>query len=144
MSPNQRHQGRPVRAPGVGSKQRRFALLCLLALVLQVALPLVHAWYTAAGGDGAAPPTPAWASTGRVDSSPVLRPSVALESRHWHHDPALCQVCKTLTQARHYVFTPARAIDLVSSLVLGSLPGVHHHGDPHSSATSPRAPPVVS
>jgi hypothetical protein len=144
MSPNQRYHGRRVRAPGVGSRQRRFALLCLLALLLQVALPLVHAWYTATGGDSAAPPTPAWTSTGRAGSSPVLRPSAALEARHWHHDPALCQVCKTLTQARHYVFTPGRAIDLASSRVLGSLPAVHHHGDPLSSATSPRAPPVVS
>ena len=144
MSKTRRHQGRYAKAPGIGNRNRRFALLCLLALVLQVALPVVHAWYAATGGDGAAPQIPAWTLTVRAGSPPVLRASVDPESRHWHHDPALCQVCKTLTQARHYVLTPARAIDIASSRVPCPLPFVHHHGDPHASATFPRAPPVIS
>ena len=144
MSKTRRYQGRYAKAPGIGNRNRRFALLCLLALVLQVALPLVHAWYAATGGDGAAPQTPAWTLTVGAGTPPVLRASVDPAPRHWHHDPALCQVCQTLTQARNYVLTPACAIAIASNRVPCPLPVAQHHGDPLASATSPRAPPVLS
>jgi hypothetical protein len=144
MNPTRRHQGKYTKTSGVDNKRRRFALLCLIALLLQLTLPVIHAWYAATGGDGAVPQTPPWTLTVRAGSPPALLASVDPAPRHWHHDPALCQVCKTLTQARNYVLTPARTIDIVSNRVPCPLPVAQHHGDPLASATSPRAPPVLS
>ena len=144
MGPGQRHQGRHVRARSVGNRNRRYALLCLIALVLQLALPVVHAWYAATGVDIAVPLAPAWTLTVKADSLPVLLSSTDPEPRRWHHDPALCQVCQTLTQARNYLLTPARAVDMAGSRAQCLPPAVYDHCDPYASAASPRAPPVLS
>ena len=144
MRPTQWHQGRYAKARGIGNRSRLFALLCLLAMVLQLALPVVHAWYAAAGGYGAAPQTPAWTLTVRAGAPSVLLASVDPALRHWHHDPALCQVCKTLTQARHYVLTPRQCHRHSQQPVPYPLPVAQYHGDLLAFATSPRAPPVLS
>jgi hypothetical protein len=120
------------------------ALLCLLVLALQLALPVVHMWEVAAERSAAVSAVPSWpflledwphpTALSATDTVPVGPP----------HNPALCSVCQALHRLRDAVGTQvgiARVPTAGNWLV--PLPAVYAH-TPSLLASAPRAPPSLS
>src|SRR6267378_3365773 len=79
---------------------RAGALLCLLALLVQLALAVEHTWEvsieaTAASAALALQPPP----TGARDSAAISK--AATVSRRGPHDPRFCPICQFLSQAKN-------------------------------------------
>ena len=121
---------------------RAGALLCLLALLVQLALAVEHTWEvaieaTAASAALASQPP----ATGPGDTRAIFKAVKA--QRRASHDPLLCPVCQLLSQAKIGITSHGPGIFLLpisSAFLLGS---PFYSSDLDLAASGPRAPPYL-
>ena len=139
-----RHRAGHPRAHGARSAlgSRAGALLCLLALLVQLALAVEHTWEVSLEATAASAALAAQQhSTGPGDTRAIFK--AATVQRRAPHDPLLCPVCQFLSQAKHSMVLHGPGIFLLQTS-FAFLPGSTCHGSGIDLAASvPRAPPYL-
>jgi uncharacterized C2H2 Zn-finger protein len=138
---HQHRAGRP-RPQGARRKTayRAGALLCLLALLVQFALAVEHAWEasleaTAASAALTAQPS----STGPGDTRAIVK--AATVQRRALHNPLLCPVCQFLFQAKSGITSHGPGVFLLQTCLTFPLDAALHNSGIDLAASVPRAPP---
>lgn len=119
---------------------RAGVLLCVLALLVQLALAVEHTWEVslevpAASAALAAQP----ASTGPGDTEAIIK--AATVQRRALHNPLLCPVCQLLFQAKSGIPSHGPGVFLLQTSLTFLLDAVLHSSGIDLAASVPRAPP---
>jgi len=138
------HQHRAGHASSHGARRettfRAGALLCLLALLVQLALAMEHTWDVSIEATAASVALASQQpSTGHGDPRASFK-AVKVQHRA-SHDPLLCPVCQLLSQAKIGMTSHGPGVFLLpvsSALLLGS---PFYRSDLDLAASAPRAPP---
>src|SRR2546429_964240 len=119
---------------------RAGALLCLLALLVQLALAVEHTWEVSIEATAAAAAlTSQQPATGPGDTRATFKAVKA--QRRASHDPLLCPVCQLLSQAKIGITSHGPGVFLLpisSAFLLGS---PFYSSDLDLATSAPRAPP---
>jgi hypothetical protein len=119
---------------------RAGALLCVLALLMQLALAVAHTWEasreaTAASATLASQPS----STGTGNTGAIVK-AVNVQRRA-PHDPLLCSICQLLSQAKIALPSHGPGVCLLQTSLTLLLDASCHSSSIDLSASVPRAPP---
>jgi hypothetical protein len=92
------------------------AVLCLLAVLIQVVTPVVHTWEVTAPQMVLAVTAPAvsWSREGSPSPAALTLPTPS--PPRLPHDAALCPVCQFLTRSRDWMTARVNAVGLVTLL----------------------------
>jgi len=138
------HRAGHPRAHGARSAiwSRAGALLCLLALLVQLALAVEHAWdvsieATAASAALASQQPP----TGSGDTRAIFK--AVKSQRRASHDPLLCSVCQLLSQAKIAITSHGPGIFPLQTGFTFLLGFTFHGSGIDLAASVPRAPPYL-
>ena len=115
--------------------------VCLIALIFQLALPVVHRWHVVIEQTAVISQTPARASAFAADRKDAWRSGPHAIPLRPSHDPTSCPVCTVLSHVREVALTQVWTLDIPAIharivLPLTSLPGGHRY-----AVSIPRAPP---
>jgi hypothetical protein len=117
------------------------ALLCLLAVVVQVSLTSMHAWHSVAEDPVIAPKRVRWLRPLQGKSTPGTV-FAALDIRPQAPSAALpCPLCWVLSQSRSVVVTQSHIAPLMPTATARGTVTVHRLAQPYRLPLSPRAPP---
>jgi hypothetical protein len=140
------HQHRAGHPSSHGARRettyRAGALLCLFALLVQLALAVEHAWDVSIE---ATAPSVALASqqssTGPGDTRAIFK--AVKGQRRASHDPLLCPVCQLLSQAKSGITSHGPGIFLLHTSFTFLLGSACHSSGIDLAASVPRAPPYL-
>jgi hypothetical protein len=137
--------GFPGRRGAKGDARLRVGtLFCLLALVVQLALPVAQTWHITAAHAGSSARDPALSHLLRGDGTPLACLKTDRIAQHAPNDPILCPICQSFLRIRDIVVgqpliaatSAVRSWFIPSSVVHVSHLALH--------ASAPRAPPDLS
>jgi hypothetical protein len=140
---HRRRAGHP-RAHGARSEiwSRTGALLCLLALLVQLALAVEHAWDVSIEATAASAALASQQpSTGSGDTRALFK-AVKVQRRA-SHDPLLCPVCQLLSQAKIGIAPHGPGIFSLQTGFTFLLGSTFHGSGIDLAASVPRAPPYL-
>ena len=121
---------------------RAGVLLCLLALLIQLALAVEHSWEVSLEVTAAsAALTAQLPAIGPGDSRVVVR--TATVQRRASHDPLLCPVCQLLSQAKIGITSHDTGMFFLQTSVTFLLESAFHSSGIDFAASVPRAPPYL-
>jgi hypothetical protein len=121
---------------------RAGALLCLLALLVQLALAVEHTWEVSIEATAAAAAlTSQQPSTGPGDTRATFKAVKA--QRRASHDPLLCPVCQLLSQAKIGIAPHGPGIFPLQTSFTFLLGSTFHSSGIDLAASVPRAPPYL-
>lgn len=123
------------------TKGQLASLICLIALIFQVALPVVHSWQIAIEQTAGVAQRPVRANAFAADQKDAWRSVPSPIPLHPSHDPALCPVCKALSHVREATITQTSALDTPTTHDRIALPLMSFPGGHRFLAAIPRAPP---
>jgi hypothetical protein len=121
---------------------RAGALLCLLALLVQLALAVEHTWEVSIEATAASAALASQqSSTGPGDTRATFK-AVKVQRRA-SHDPLLCPVCQLLSQAKIGLTSHSPGIFLLQTSLTVLLGSACHSSGIDLAASVPRAPPYL-
>jgi len=121
---------------------RAGALLCLLALLVQLALAVEHTWDVSIEATAASAALAAQQpATGSGDTRAVFK--AVKGQRRASHDPLLCSVCQLLSQAKIGITSHGPGIFLLQASFTVLLGSACHSSGIDLAASVPRAPPYL-
>jgi len=121
---------------------RAGALLCLLALLVQLALAVEHAWDVSIEATAASAALASQQpSTGSGDTRALFK-AVKVQRRA-SHDPLLCPVCQLLSQAKIGIAPHGPGIFSLQTNFTFLLGSTFHGSGLDLAASVPRAPPYL-
>jgi hypothetical protein len=119
---------------------RAGALLCLLALLVQLALAVEHTWEVSIEATAASAALASQrSSTGPGDTRVIVK--TATVPRRASHDPLLCPVCQLLFQAKIGITSHGPGVFLHQTSFAFLLDAAFHSSGIDLAASVPRAPP---
>ena len=119
---------------------RAGALLCVLALLVQLALAVEHTWEVSREATAVSAVLAAQlSSTGPGDTRAIVK-AVAVQ-RRTPHDPLLCSVCQFLSQAKIGMHSHGAGVCLLQTTLTFLLDAAFHGSGIDLAASVPRAPP---
>ena len=133
---------RTPRAHGARSEisSRAGALLCVLALLVQLALAVEHTWEVSIEASAASAALASQQpSTGPGDTRALFK-AVTVQ-RRTSHDPLLCPVCQLLSQAKNGIASHGPGVFLLQTSFTFLLGSTFHGSGIDLAASVPRAPP---
>ena len=136
------HRAGPSRTHGARreTSYRAGALLCLLALLVQLALAVEHTWEVSIEATAASAALASQQpSTGPGDTRALFR--AATVQRRMSHDPLLCPVCQLLSQAKNGITLQGPGVFLLPTSFAFLLGSAFHGSGIDLAASVPRAPP---
>ena len=121
---------------------RAGVLLCLLALLVQLALAVEHTWEVSLEATAASAALASQQpSTGPGDTRTIFK-TVTVQRRA-SHDPLLCPVCQLLSQAKHGIAPYGPGIFPLQTSFTFLLGSTCHGSGIDLAASVPRAPPYL-
>ena len=121
---------------------RAGVLLCLLALLVQLALAVEHTWEVSREATAASAALASQQpSTGPGDTRTICK-TVTVQRRA-SHDPLLCPVCQLLSQAKHGIAPYGPGIFPLQTSFTFLLGSTCHSSGIDLAASVPRAPPYL-
>ena len=138
------HRAGHPRAHGARSViwSRAGALLCLLALLVQLALAVEHTWDVSLEATAASAALASQQhSTGSGDTRAIFK-AVKVQRRA-SHDPLLCPVCQLLSQAKIGIAPHGPGIFPLQTSCTFLLGSAFHGSGIDLAASVPRAPPYL-
>src|SRR5215467_2381382 len=121
---------------------RAGVLLCLLALLVQLALAVEHTWEVSLEATAASAALASQQpSTGPGDTRAIFK-AVTVQRRA-SHDPLLCPVCQLLSQAKHGIAPYGPGIFPLQTSFTFLLGSACHGSGIDLAASVPRAPPYL-
>jgi hypothetical protein len=138
------HQHRAGRRRPHGARReisyRAGALLCVLALLVQLALAVEHTWEVSRQATAVSAVLAAQlSSTGPGDTRAIVK-AVTVQ-RRTPHDPLLCSVCQLLSQAKIGIHSHGPGVFLLRTNLAFLLSAAFHGSGIDLAASVPRAPP---
>lgn len=137
--------GCPGRRRDKGDARLRVGtLFCLLALVVQLALPVAQTWHITAAHAGSSARDHALSYLLRGDGTPLAGLKTDRISQHVPNDPILCPICQSFLRIRDIVVGQP-LIAATSAVRSWFIPAtVMHVSHLALHASAPRAPPDLS
>jgi len=138
------HRAGHPRAHGARSAilSRAGALLCVLALLVQLALAVEHTWEVSLEASAAsAALTSQQPATGSADARALFK--AVKGQRRASHDPLLCSVCQLLSQAKIGIAPHGPGIFPLQTGFTFLLGFTFHGSGIDLAASVPRAPPYL-
>ena len=121
---------------------RAGALLCLLALLVQLALAVEHTWEVSREATAASAALASQQpSPGPGDTRATFK--AVKDQRRASHDPLLCPVCQLLSQAKISLTSHSPGIFLLQTSFTVLLGSAFHSSGIDLAASVPRAPPYL-
>src|SRR5262249_18441290 len=116
------------------------ALVCLLTLLAQLALAVVHTWEVSVEAAAVSAGLALQRSPTSTEDTTV-RFKAATAPRRGSHDPFLCTICQFFSQAKHGITLYGTGLFLLATSCVFLLGASFHGADLDFAASAPRAPP---